>query len=153
MDLADRTIDAARRLANDLRPGILDLGLQAAMEWQIQEFRYYADIRCELDLPPDEIPLKPNQEVALFRIFQETLTNVARHAGASLVTIKLTVENGRVTLAVQDNGRGITPERNCETELVGTAGHPGAGTFPGRYDGNSRGNRGGNAGPCDSVPL
>ena len=122
MELADRTIDAARRLANDLRPGILDLGLQAAIEWQIQEFRYYADIRCELDLPPDEIPLQPNQEVALFRIFQETLTNVARHAGASLVTTKLTVENGRLTLAVQDNGRGITPSEIAKRSSLGLLG-------------------------------
>jgi signal transduction histidine kinase len=122
MDLADRTIDAARRLASELRPAILDLGLQAAVEWQVKEFRYHADIRCEVELPPGEIPLNPDQEVALFRIFQETLTNVARHSGASLVTTRLTVEGGQVTLAVQDNGRGITPGEIAKRSSLGLLG-------------------------------
>jgi PAS domain S-box-containing protein len=122
MDLVDRTMDGARRLASDLRPGILDLGLQAAIEWQIQEFRYHTDICCELDLPRDEIPLRLDQDVALFRIFQETLTNVARHAGASLVTTKLTVENGQLTLAVQDNGRGITSSEIAKRSSLGLLG-------------------------------
>ena len=122
MDLADRTIVAARRLASELRPGILDLGLQAAVEWQVQEFRYHADIRCELELPEGEIPLNPDQEVTLFRIFQETLTNVARHSGASLVTTRLTVENGQVVLAVQDNGRGITRAELAKRSSLGLLG-------------------------------
>jgi PAS domain S-box-containing protein len=122
MDLADRTISAARRLASELRPGILDLGLQAAVEWQVEEFRYHADIRCELELAPGEIPLHPDQEVTLFRIFQETLTNVARHSGASLVTTRLTVEGGQVTLAVQDNGRGITPGEIAKRSSLGLLG-------------------------------
>lgn len=122
MDLADRTIDAARRLASELRPGILDLGLQAAVEWQAEEFRYHADIRCELEFPPGDIPLNPDQEVTLFRIFQETLTNVARHSGATLVTTSLTVENGQVTLAVQDNGRGITPGEMAKRSSLGLLG-------------------------------
>ncbi len=122
MDLADRTIVAARRLASDLRPGVLDLGLQAAVEWQVQEFRYHSDIRCELELPQAEIPLNPDQEVTLFRIFQETLTNVARHSGASLVTIRLAVEGARVVLAVQDNGRGITPAEKAKRSSLGLLG-------------------------------
>jgi len=122
MDLADRTIGAVRRLASDLRPGVLDLGLQAAIEWQIEEFRYHADIRCELELAPDEIPLNPDQQVTLFRIFQETLTNVARHSRADLVTTRLTVEGGQVILAVQDNGRGITPGEMAKRSSLGLLG-------------------------------
>ena len=122
MDLADRTITAARRLASELRPAILDLGLQAAVEWQVKEFRYNADIRCELDLLSGEIPLNPDQEVTLFRIFQETLTNVARHSGASLVTTRLAVEEGHVTLAVQDNGCGITPGEMAKRSSLGLLG-------------------------------
>ena len=122
MDLADLTIDAARRLSSELRPGILDLGLQAAVEWQVEEFRFHSDIRCELELSPGEIPLNPDQEVTLFRIFQETLTNVARHSGASLVATRLTVEDGQVTLAVQDNGRGITPGEMTKRSSLGLLG-------------------------------
>lgn len=122
MDLADRTISAARRLASHLRPGILDLGLLAAVEWQVEQFRYSADIRCELELPAGEIPLSPNQQVALFRIFQETLTNVARHSRADLVTTRLTVSGGQVILAVQDNGRGITPEEMAKRSSLGLLG-------------------------------
>jgi PAS domain S-box-containing protein len=122
MDLADRTIVAARRLASRLRPGVLDLGLKAAVEWQVEEFRFSADIRCELELPADEIPLNPEQQVTLFRIFQETLTNVARHAGADLVTIRLTVNADQVILAVQDNGRGITPGEIAKRSSLGLLG-------------------------------
>jgi PAS domain S-box-containing protein len=122
MDLADRTIGEVRRLASELRPGILDLGFKAAVEWQVEQFRYNADIRGELDLPPGEIPLNPDKEVTLFRIFQETLTNVARHSGATLATIRLTVEGGQVTLAVQDNGRGITPGEIAGRSSLGLLG-------------------------------
>jgi PAS domain S-box-containing protein len=122
MGLADRTINSVRRLASELRPGILDLGLRAAIEWQAEEFRYHADIRCELELPLGDIPLKPNQEVTLFRIFQETLTNVARHSGARLVTTRLTVGGGNVTLEVQDNGRGITPSEIAKRSSLGLLG-------------------------------
>jgi len=122
MDLADQTIGAARRLASRLRPGVLDLGLLAAVEWQVGEFRDRADIRCELELPTGEVPLNPDQQVTLFRIFQETLTNVARHSRADLVTTRLTVSGGQVILAVQDNGRGITPEEMAKRSSLGLLG-------------------------------
>jgi PAS domain S-box-containing protein len=122
MDLAAQTIDAAKRLASELRPGVLDLGLKAAVEWQAEEFRYHSDIRCDLELPPGDIPLSPDHEVAMFRIFQETLTNVARHAGASLVTTTVTVESGQVILVVQDNGRGITQNEIANRSSLGLLG-------------------------------
>jgi PAS domain S-box-containing protein len=122
MDLADQTIGAARRLASRLRPGILDLGLLAAVEWQFAEFRDRADIRCELELPTGEVPLNPDQQVTLFRIFQETLTNVARHAKADLVKTRLAVEGAHVILEVQDNGRGITPGDMTKRSSLGLLG-------------------------------
>lgn len=122
IDLADLTICAARRLASDLRPGVLDLGLQAAIEWQVAEFKYQSEIRCELEFPAGKIPLNAGQEVTLFRIFQETLTNVARHSGASLVTTKLSVEGGYVTLMVQDNGCGITSTEMAKRSSLGLLG-------------------------------
>ena len=122
MDLADHTIGAAQRLASRLRPGILDLGLLAAMEWQVEEFRYRADIRCELELPTFEVPLNPDQQVTLFRIFQETLTNVARHSRADLVKTRLAVEDAHVILEVQDNGRGITPGEMAKRSSLGLLG-------------------------------
>jgi PAS domain S-box-containing protein len=122
MDLADRTISEVRRVASELRPGVLDLGLKSAVEWQVEEFRYHADIRCELELPPGEIPLNKDQEVTLFRIFQETLTNVARHSRATLVTTRLAVEGGQVTLTVHDNGCGITPGEIAKRSSLGLLG-------------------------------
>jgi len=122
MDLADRMIGEAGRLASRLRPAVLDLGLQAAIEWQIEEFRYNADIRCELELPTGEVPLNPDQQVTLFRIFQETLTNVARHAKADLVKTRLAVEGTHVILEVQDNGRGITPGEIAKRSSLGLLG-------------------------------
>jgi PAS domain S-box-containing protein len=122
MDLADQTIDAARRLASRLRPGILDLGLLAAVEWQVEEFRERADIRCELVLPAVEVPLNPDQQVTLFRIFQETLTNVARHSRADLVKTRLAVGGTHVILEVQDNGRGITPGEMAKRSSLGLLG-------------------------------
>jgi PAS domain S-box-containing protein len=122
MELADQTIGAARRLASQLRPGVLDLGLLAAVEWQIEEFRYHADIRCELELPTGEISLNPDQQVTLFRIFQETLTNVARHSKADLVRTRLAVEGAHVILEVRDNGRGITPGEMAKPSSLGLLG-------------------------------
>jgi PAS domain S-box-containing protein len=122
MDLADQTIGAAQRLASWLRPGVLDLGLLAAVEWQVEEFRYRADIRCELELPTGEVPLNPDQQVTLFRIFQETLTNVARHSRADLVKTRLAVEDTHVILEVQDNGRGITPGELAKRSSLGLLG-------------------------------
>ena len=122
MDLADQTIGAAQRLASRLRPGILDLGLLAAMEWQVEEFRCRADVRCELELPTVEVPLNPDQQVTLFRIFQETLTNVARHSRADLVKTRLAVEDAHVILEVEDNGRGITPGEMAKRSSLGLLG-------------------------------
>ncbi|HYL80615.1 MAG TPA: PAS domain S-box protein, partial [Candidatus Acidoferrum sp.] len=106
--LVDSSIQAVRRIATDLRPGVLDdLGRVAALEWQAQEFQERTGTPCQFTA--DRIELAPDPEVgtAVFRICQETLTNVARHAEASQVTVRLKEEARFLVLTVADNGRGI----------------------------------------------
>jgi signal transduction histidine kinase len=93
-----------------------DFGLVAAIEWQLQEFGKRSGLDCRFSTTVDELPLAPDAATAMFRVFQETLTNVARHAQATRVEVELTGEDGRVVLRVADNGRGI-----AEQEVFGTA--------------------------------
>ena len=105
----DATIRSVRRLISQLRPGVLDdLGLTAAIEWQTDEFRRHTGIACSLRIIPPDITLDPECSTAIFRIFQETLTNVARHAHADRVTITLTADAKGTTLEITDNGCGIS---------------------------------------------
>lgn len=112
----DAIIQTVRRIATELRPGILDdLGLVAAIEWQANDFQSRTGIQCVARTSVPEKPvLSAELNTAFFRIFQETLTNVIRHAGASRVEVQLKKEPGRVVLEVRDNGRGIT-----EAEISG----------------------------------
>ena len=114
IDLANSTINTVRKLATQLRPGILDdLGLTAALEWQASEFQSRTGIECTF-LELNEIPeLEPERATAIFRICQETLTNVARHAQATKVQIQLETKGHLLILQVCDNGRGVD-----ETELA-----------------------------------
>jgi PAS domain S-box-containing protein len=108
-DLVDTTIQDVRRIATELRPGMLDdLGLVPAMEWQLQEFQKRSGIRCRFTSDLEEVALDAEETTVLFRILQETLTNVARHASATRVEVSLDEEQGYVRLQVRDNGRGIT---------------------------------------------
>ncbi|MGB9300815.1 MAG: PAS domain S-box protein, partial [Anaerolineae bacterium] len=108
-DLVDTTIQGVRRIATELRPGMMDdLGLVPAMEWQLQEFQKRSGIRCRFTSSLEEVALDAEEATVLFRILQETLTNVARHASATRVEVSLDEEQGYVRLRVQDNGRGIT---------------------------------------------
>jgi signal transduction histidine kinase len=93
----------------ELRPVILDdFGLAAAIEWQVEEFRNRSGIACQLEHDGFEPVLPKDQATALFRIFQETLTNVVRHARADEVVVRLEMQGGDLILQIQDNGRGIT---------------------------------------------
>jgi two-component system sensor histidine kinase UhpB len=105
--LVDGALDTARRISTELRPGILDLGIVAAVEWQGAEFEKRMDIPCRVTCTHEEIPLDDEISIALFRIFQETLTNIAKHAGASQVEVMLDASAERVSLLVSDNGRGL----------------------------------------------
>jgi PAS domain S-box-containing protein len=122
-DLVDTTIQTVKRISSELRPGILDdLGLIAAIEWQADEFHNRTGIVCHVTVDPHDIMVDQDRSTAIFRIFQETLTNVARHAQASKVTVSLKEKSGTLTLRVRDNGRGITEEQICAPQSFGLIG-------------------------------
>ena len=108
----DRLRDATqslRSICTRLRPGVLDdLGLAAAIEWQVKEFASITGIQCDVSVPQEDFPLGADRSTAIFRILQEALTNVARHAQATMVRASLAQQNGNVVLVVQDDGRGIS---------------------------------------------
>lgn len=122
LTLVDTSIQTVR-LATDLRPSVLDdLGLVAALEWQTQEFQGRTGIPCRFLAREAEFGPDPAVDTAVFRICQETLTNVARHAGASEVTIRLQEEAGALVLTVADNGRGITDQGLANRTSLGLLG-------------------------------
>ena len=105
----DGAMDTVRRIATDLRPSVLDdLGLVAAVEWQAQEFERSTGIPAQLEVQAGHPELDDQCATTAFRILQETLTNVARHARATRVKISLRVSAEELTLEVRDNGRGIS---------------------------------------------
>jgi PAS domain S-box-containing protein len=123
LGLMDQTIQSVRRISTELRPGVLDdLGLTAAIEWQIHEFQKRTGIKCQLAARLEDIGLDRPRSTALFRIFQETLTNIARHAHATKVSIKLEQNNGDVSLHVQDNGNGIPKSKLSDPRSLGILG-------------------------------
>jgi signal transduction histidine kinase len=104
----DRIINSVRRIASGLRPEVLDeIGLAAAIEWQAREFQRRTGIRCVVETAPGFSDPDKERATALFRIFQELLTNVARHAGATRVNVSLAEDEEHLSLKVEDNGRGI----------------------------------------------
>jgi len=120
--LVDRTIDAVHRLTLDLRPSVLDFGLLPALEWQVKEFEAQSGIRCTLQAGMKELELEPEQATALFRIAQEALTNIAKHAHASAVAVRLARSRGVLTLKIADNGRGIRPADRSKRDSFGLRG-------------------------------
>jgi PAS domain S-box-containing protein len=106
VQLADSIIQAIRRISTELRPAVLDLGLAAAVEWQVQEFQARSGVPCKVRLLIREV-VTSNASTAMFRIFQETLTNVARHAKATRVEVVLQKQPDRLVLLIHDNGRGF----------------------------------------------
>lgn len=108
--LIDKTVITVRRIATQLRPSILDdLGLIAAMEWQSDEFEKRSEIETHFTSNVTIVNLKPEIATAVFRVFQESLTNVLRHASASMVEAGLLVSESLLELTIQDNGRGFNP--------------------------------------------
>lgn len=107
--LVDRAMSTVSRVARELRPGILkEFGLPAAIECQAEDFSQRTGIACRVKCDEDGIELDEKTSLALFRIVQEALTNVAKHAHASLVVVRLRRENGQIALEIRDNGRGIS---------------------------------------------
>jgi len=120
--LVDRTIEAIHRISVDLRPSILDFGIVAAIDWQAREFEKQLGIPCEFTSNKKEIDLDPDQATALFRIFQEALTNIGKHAGASRVLVRLARTNRNVRLGIVDNGRGIDATDRLKPKSFGIRG-------------------------------
>ncbi|HET9276358.1 MAG TPA: histidine kinase [Gemmatimonadales bacterium] len=123
MERIDGTLRSVRRIATALRPSILDqLGLAAALEWQGQEFGSRTGIEVAMELCPDGPPIPDHLGSSAFRVLQESLTNVARHSGATRVTIRLMQTAEQLTLEVADNGVGIPPDRIAGTASLGLVG-------------------------------
>jgi signal transduction histidine kinase len=121
--LADSTIEAIQRIAADLRPGILDnCGLSVALGFEARRFEKRAGIQITLTAPEDLSAVDRDVATALFRIFQETLTNVARHAGATKVDVQLRDEEGALVLEVKDNGKGISAGAGSQGASLGLLG-------------------------------
>ena len=121
--LVDESIVKMREIIRELRPEILDhLGLKAAIEWQAQEFQSRMGIACQFISDDEEIPLDLDRSTAVFRILQETLTNVARHAHATRVEIKLEKQDTQLILQVRDNGQGITENEIANQKSFGILG-------------------------------
>jgi signal transduction histidine kinase len=107
--LINETVETVHNVSEDLRPGILDdFGLSAAIEWQAEEFQKRTGMECKTRLAPNEIDLRKEKSTNLFRIVQESLTNVIRHADATKVEINLHEEDGKLLLEIVDNGKGIS---------------------------------------------
>jgi PAS domain S-box-containing protein len=122
-DLIDSTIQSVRKISTKLRPGILnDLGLLAAVEWQATEYQTRMGIKFEVTSNIDGIELDERRSSAVFRIFQELMTNIARHANATKVSINLKERDGYLILKVRDNGRGITEQESDNVKSLGILG-------------------------------
>jgi signal transduction histidine kinase len=123
LGLTDTTINVVRRIASELRPSILDdLGLVEAIEWQAEQFQARTGIQCRCHFASPGIGLGNQQSTALFRIVQEALTNILRHAQATGVNVAIGEEDGDLVLTVADNGRGITEEERLGRNSLGLLG-------------------------------
>jgi PAS domain S-box-containing protein len=123
LKLLDEAMRSTRKIATELRPAVLDdLGLAAAVEWAAEDFQVRTGIQCQVSLPEVDISVDSERATALFRILQESLTNVARHSNATKVNVRLEKRNGGFLLEVHDNGRGIDQNLLSTTNSLGILG-------------------------------
>jgi signal transduction histidine kinase len=121
--LVEISIQTVKRITTDLRPPALDhLGLAEAIRWEAMAFRSRTGIRCHVRANREATALDADQQTGLFRIFQEALTNVVRHAQASAVHVTLTERRGEFELRITDNGRGVTDAQVADTRAIGLLG-------------------------------
>ncbi len=122
--MVDRTIDSIQRISRDLRPGIMDFGIAAAIEWEAREFSKRLGIPCEVTGTQQDIELEQDMAISVFRIFQEALTNIAKHGHASHTWVRLDadVSKGQLQLEVRDDGCGITPADTSKFNSFGIRG-------------------------------
>ncbi len=119
----DAIIQSVKKICMELRPSILDhFGLGSAIKWQAQEFNKRSGIECPVALDPENISVSSDMAIALFRIFQESLTNVLRHSNATKVKATLTERDDSIILEISDNGIGITEEQISKANSFGILG-------------------------------
>lgn len=123
LKVCDETIKSVQTISSKLRPDILDeLGLIPAIEWQLKRFYEQTKIEYEMDIPNESLSLNSECETALFRIFQEALTNVARHSNASKVRVSLKKNDNEIEFQIFDNGKGITQNQINSPNSLGILG-------------------------------
>ncbi|MDD4860914.1 MAG: sensor histidine kinase [Smithellaceae bacterium] len=121
--LVELTMQTVKRIYMGLRPGMLDhLGLTAAIAWQAEEFSRRTGIVCDVSFNPEDMTIDPDLTSTIFRIFQETLTNVQRHAKATKVTVNLKATDDQLEFVVKDNGKGIAEEQLKKPDSFGLMG-------------------------------
>ena len=118
----DRTMEITSRIAHDLRPPLLELGLLAAIEWEASEFQKRMEIPCVVNCANDDIAVDPDLGTAVFSLFREILTNVSKHAGASSVQVDLETDDTLLRMTVHDDGRGITRTDLLKSDSFGLRG-------------------------------
>ncbi len=122
-ELIDMAIETVKRISAELRPPLLDdLGVAVALEWQAGEFEKRTQIKCDFSSEPKDIVLDPDRSTAIFRIFQEALTNVVRHSDASRVKTVLVKETDKILLTIKDNGKGIEKKQIADAKAFGIIG-------------------------------
>ncbi len=123
MNVIDTSIQTVRRIAAQLRPGILDdLGLVETVEWQLQDYQKRTGLQCSFLPEVKHLELDEQHSTALFRIFQEAMTNVVRHAGATGILVRLSEQPGELVMEIEDNGRGIRDEEIRHSSSLGILG-------------------------------
>ena len=120
--LVDRTIDSVHRISLDLRPPMLDLGIVPALQWQSAEFEKQVGVACAFSSNEADIALDQDHATALFRVFQEALTNIAKHARASQVTVRLQRMRHELSLSISDNGVGVAQTDRQKPQSFGLRG-------------------------------
>jgi PAS domain S-box-containing protein len=123
LHLLDGTVKSVRRISYELRPSLLDdLGLTSAIEWHLKEFENRSGIQTKFSADEPDLLLPDELKTGLFRIFQESLTNIARHAAAKKVEVCLQRKNGNILLSIKDNGRGFDKEKISNKRTLGILG-------------------------------
>ena len=120
--IVDRTFEMVHRISRDLRPNILGLGIVNALEWQANEFSRNMGIACSFNTNDENIELDEGKTIDLFRVCQEALSNIAKHAKANLVTVELTFFAGEIKMQITDDGIGITAEDRHKKNVFGLHG-------------------------------
>jgi len=120
--LIDRTIEAGHRIARDLRPSVLDLGIIPALDWQIKEFEKQYNIRCSFSTNKSDIAISAEHATAIFRMVQEALTNIAKHAHASYASLAIIYTRTSISLTIADNGCGLRSDHNNKPNSFGLLG-------------------------------